>query len=161
MGRPQFSQAGTAGGGQHIAVNNRPEMVAITSENTASIAAGTNESVEIYAPTGSVYRAQAMQITVPSPGGSSGSHSAIVYPMGHINVTAGGSGPASDLKFANMEWAIANDRQDPSDGASQSMIAQNLTATENAPLEILYKNNTDVSQDNSRDYYFVMEEQSY
>lgn len=163
MGRPQFAQAGTKGGGDVVATTNRPEVKHISQTNTASVASGASENIEIYAPTGSVYQTQSMRLYVPADGtATSGSHYFVIKSIDNVMALGrGGSVYNSRVYYNFANWKTADNAQEPSDGAAQQAIVDNLWATENSPIRIKYGNSTDAAQDNSREYQFVVREDSY
>lgn len=162
MGRPQFAQPGTNGGGQTVAVQSRPEVTNVVQKKTSSLASGSSETIEFYAPTGSVYNVKAMKLKANQDNQwTAGSHLFKVSPVGAFDVLKGQSGYQNSLIFFRSHWASANEAKNPPDGAAQLLAVQGLQATENSPIRVQYKNDADLAQDNERVYKFVVTEESY
>lgn len=162
MGRPQFSQSGTSGGGQTVATTSRPELVSISEEVFADLAAGSSETMEIYASTGSIYNVSALEMTVPDQSsGSTGKHYFQVRTMNDVILLFGRSTYTGGVKYRRGFWDVANDTADPPNQAAQAAIVRNLRATENVPIKIKYVNDTDVAQTQARRKHLVIEEESY
>lgn len=161
-GRPDFSQSGTAGGGQTVAVTNRPEVEGLNSDQTGSVAAGATETVEIYAPTGALYHVRAMTLNVGFDGtATSGTHEFQVRTAGNIRALIGEANFDAKIAFEGGIWTAANTKQQPSTEAGQVATLINVEATENEPVKVLYTNNTDAAQDNDRLIRLTVEEVSY
>lgn len=161
MGRPQFAAAGTNGGGQTIATQSRPEVEAINSDRSTTVAAGTSETVEIYAPTGSNYEVRGSTIQVPAAGGTTGNHTFEVRTAGRVMVLRGRSGYQDEIRFEMGHWRTAPTSALPSDQSTAKQIENSLRATENSPLEITYDNSTDADQTDTRIIRYTVEEVSY
>jgi hypothetical protein len=161
MGSPQFSQRGTRGSGDKVAVSERPELKAITVNQSTTLASGEAETVEMYAPTGSTYEVAGMYLYCTPPGDeTSGSHNFQVSTLGAFNVTKATSGTGTDLLFDEGHWKRYTDRF-PSDETAAIESVHSLIATENSPIKFVYDNNFDVSQSNTRKFRIVVKENSY
>lgn len=161
MGRPQFAQSGTQGSGQTVAVNNRPEIESITQNQSGDLAAGGGEITEIYAPTGAVYQVTNAFLRGKAIGSAtSGRHEIIVKSAGS-NVMVGGSVYNSVVEWDQGYWSTADERQYPPNEVVALQLMHNLRATENRPLGIVYKNNTDATQTQERSVSFDVIEESY
>lgn len=162
MGRPQFSQSGTQGGGQTVAVSNRPEIENVNATTTGSLASGSVDQAEIYAPTGSVYFPVALFVRCATDAtATSGYHTYILRTSGNVKVGRGRSNYNTDINYQHQSWLAADKTAYPSDGAAQAMIPERMVATENQPIKIGYYNDTDVAQDNDRQRQFTMKEVMY
>jgi hypothetical protein len=162
-GRPEFSQAGTNGGGQKVAVSNRPEIEKITVEKNTTIPADGDESVEIYAPPGSIYEVITPYLFAPGPGGTSGTHQMNIrgasLPNGQaIRAT---SEFGDDLRFQFSTWVTASNGTFPTTEMASLKAFQSIVATEDEPILIQYSNETDSPQESRRNYNFTVREQSY
>lgn len=161
MGRPQFAQAGTAGGGQTVAVTERPEISVIDIGSTTDIASGGGETIRVYAPTGSVYRAIALRRAMPSNGAAtSGTHQFQMFyenPNGTSpDLLFGESTYNTNLVFDGSAWRTADSRQE---GDQRSVRA--LRATENEGMSFYYGNDTDATQTSDVNGAIVVEEVNY
>lgn len=161
-GRQDFSAPGSKGSGQTVAVTNRPEMKEVVASVTGSVAAGASETVEVYAPTGSVYTARSMFLQVSADGNwASGDHVIKVKPINSRDILYMQSDYLTDLLYQFGEIRSANNLSKPSTAELQRMVMGSLIATENSPITVEYRNRADAAQDNARNYEFTMEENSY
>lgn len=163
MGRPQFAQAGTDGGGQTVAVTNRPEIEEIHAGVDDPIAGnGTVEVTEIYAPTGSVYNVLNAQIRARNPDAATeGTHRFIIESISNaFGVTQCRASYTDTLWFRWNNWMRPDSPlalyPDP-DRVSPMDAIQVLKATENAPIRIQYENNTDAENDDNVQMFLVEE----
>lgn len=165
-GRPPWSQAGTEGGGQTVAMTERPEIVKQDVSQTVSVAAGSTEVVEVYAPTGGIYSVRHLRMKVSADGNAtSGEHTMqLVSTAGNgtgIRATTGTSNYNSTVSFYAGEWYSADVSQGPTDGGALQAKVGRTKATETEPIQLKYMNNTDAAQDNERQLRVVLEEVSY
>lgn len=162
-GIPPYSQPGTNGGGQTVAVTQRPELERLNLDQTSSVASGSSQTTSIYAPAGSVYSVQDLALDChPDGNASSGSHLFRVFPLGGaLQSLQGQSDNTLGVKFAWGYWVEGNQKKEPTDPAVQNMQATSLKATSNASIDIQYTNNLDVAQDNKRVIRVIVEEASY
>lgn len=161
-GRPDFSAAGSQGSGQTLAMTSRPEVKVIREEQTTSLAAGSVETVEIYAPAGSVYNVLQLAIRAPVPGtAGAGDHTfRMKSGIQGRSQMVGTSDFSTDLNY-NYSHFVTVTTATPSNEVIQAGIQERLRATENTPLRFDYANNLDVANANTREYYLVVEEVSY
>jgi hypothetical protein len=161
-GRQDFTTPRTAPQeGATLAVQNRPEIEQSITTNTSSLASGNSETVEIYAPAGSVYRVIGMLLNAEKDADAAGgAHRFVVETAGQVRMLRGESAHTEAVRFDNGTWDIANNDQSPADGDVQTAL-QALTATENEPISIKYINDLDVPQEESRTYRFAFEEVGY
>lgn len=165
-GRPDFSTPGTAGSGQSLAVQQRPQVESETISRGTTVAAGSDDVVEIYAPVGSVYNFLQIDLRVGAvSGASSGLH---FFDVAAGNTDAlpvselfGRSDYTGDLEFRRMNWKDANDKAVPANEAATRSGVRNLRATENSPVTVTYSNDTDGDQTATRQITYVVEEVSY
>lgn len=161
-GRPDFSQAGSEGSGQHVATVDRPELQSLNEDRITSIASGAAEHVEVYAPAGATYTVNNLALRCAAEGTAvSGTHGFIVYPDVELNSLVGKSLYSSESRFDYGFWVVADDLQRPKTEAGQIEMMQSLTATENSPINIRYNNDTDVAVDNTRKIRLLVKERSY
>jgi len=163
MGRPQFSTEGTLGGGQHLATHNRPELETVTREITSTVpASGGTATVEIFAPTGSNYNVQDLEIQATAPAGAgSGVHDVRVDPVNHVFSLYGEANFGTNLVFTGGHWFSADSAVQPTNEAAQAIQVKGLRATDSAPLSFVYENTTDADQNNTITFRLVVEEVSY
>ena len=159
-GRADFSQPGTAGSGQTVAVNSRPEISTEISDQDATIPAGESETIEFYPPTGSTYKVIDMFFQAPAISGTSGVHRVRVASVGILYSIIGESNYGDKLRINQSRWD-ATAKQQPSNEAALSSQIQSLRGTENSPISINYKNETDADQTSKRLYRLAVEEVSY
>jgi hypothetical protein len=165
-GRPDFTTPGSGGSGQRVAVSNRPEVQVITASQTDDISAGGTELIDVFAPSGSVYRVKAMSIDIDPPGSATtGAHSIGMRSASASALSSmkGKSEYSARLFFQYSYWenSSANGYPKPPTNEAQIMAIQNALATENQPLRFKYVNDTDVVQSNERKIKLVVEEESY
>ena len=163
-GRPPWSQPGTQGGGQTVAVNNRPTLANEDLSQSGTLSSGSQETVELFAPAGSVYQVINMLIYVPFPGTeTSGSARVDVEPMGDSgSMLVGKSDHDGDrVEYKHSEWLNANSAQKPSDKTAQTMVLKQLVATESSPIRVKVENSLDVDLTGDRTIVFIAKEMSY
>ena len=161
-GRPDFSQAGTQGGGQTVAITERPEIQILDLDQTGDVSSGQLETIEVFAPTGSVYTVQQMFLKAPAISGATGTaHIMYIGNTPKLNATRGDANPTSELMFRNGHWDKADVDKQPPDPAAVTLSLQTVTATENRPLKITYYNLTDNTQTSKRTIRLTVKEASY
>jgi len=163
-GRPDFSQPGSQGSGQTVAVSNRPELVYEDIKKNTQVASGDIERVELYSPTGTVWDVQNMRlhVTAPNNGETSGKNGLRVFSIsGSIGVVMGESTYNKDVDWKFGKWVSADNLQRPQSEEAQVAQKQLAQATEKSPLIFQYDNQTDVSNSETRQYRVVVEENSY
>lgn len=160
-GGPPWSQRGTKNGGQTVAVNNRPEIVYKELTQTDPVPAGSTESVELYAPPGSVYEVLQMRIHVNSDAdATTGSHKYVLDSAGEIFTILGSNNHDGELRFERGWWRSGGTNQ-PDDRAAMQQAMQSLRADENQPIKFRYQNETDAAMENDRQIQVVVLEESY
>lgn len=161
-GRPDFSQAGSNGSGQTVAVTQRPELTSINADTTTTVGSGATEITEVYAPTGSIYSVQALYMACTSDSNATtGDHTIHARPMDFGTVLYGQANYNTTLEFGQGQWKSADVSKLPSDPAASATIVGQMRATEGSALVFKYENNTDAAQDNKRAYDLIVEETSY
>lgn len=163
-GRPDFSQPGSQGSGQKVSVTERPELKLLDYYTTTSLASGSSERWEVYAPTGSVYRVLTAFIFAHDPAGSgatTGSHSAQIRSMDSLGVLYGQSNYNTNLKYDRLTWQTADLADQPKTEAGAAEAERSLRATENNPFVVKYTNDSDVATTEQRDFRIIAEEVSY
>lgn len=161
-GRPDFSQSGSAGSGQTVAVNHRPTRTVVNQDNTTSLAAGGKEQTEIYAAAGTVWQCMALRLVVsPDSTATSGTHHFRVKIPPKVGILYGEANYNSDLVYHYQEWQKADVLTVPSNGAGQAMGPERMLATETDPITVVYENQTDAAQDNTREIRMAFKEESY
>lgn len=162
MPRPEFSQPGTKGGGDTVAVNNRPEIVFEDLTQTSSLASGASETIQLFAPTGSVYTINQMRIHVDADADwTTGSHKYVLDSAGEVFTALGESTYTNTLRFERGWWQNADKTIQPNDRSAMVQQMQSLKATENAPIQFRYHNDADAAQDNQRLIEVSVLEESY
>lgn len=160
-GKP-WSQRGTKGGGEHIAVQERPSLVSLNLDQTTSLASGGVEKVEVYAPSGSVYRLTNTRIVIPADGTwTTGDHTLQFRSVGGRQVLHGRSDYATKIQFQFAEWVSANVQKWPTTAAAQQQVLSSVSADENNALVLQYHNDADAAQDNAREIELILDEVSY
>lgn len=161
-GRPDFSQPGTKGASETVAVQERPEIKDITAHGSGDIASGDTEVQEVYAPTGKVYDLVAWDFHVDGIGSAtSGNHLCILRTVGDIAQLRGNSNYDTRVRWFAGYWKTANVDKEPPDHATAKTTVQAVQATENAPIKVEYRNQTDATQTDTRNIYLVVEETGY
>lgn len=123
---------------------------------------GGLDTVEIFAPEGSVYTIVAMRLSVPSiDSATSGDHRIFVRPVDHVRAYEGKASFDGGIFFTDNHWKYAGLEMSPSNDAAAVANIRSLKATENSPLVIKYQNNTDTAHSQEREIRFVVEEESY
>jgi len=162
MGRPEFSQPGTQGGGQTVAVNNRPNIVKKSLTQTDTVAAGGSELVEVYAPAGSVYTLKQIQLDVAGIGSATQSdHRFLLESAGHVYAVEASSSYADKLTVWKGSYQNATNLKRPDSDAALVQQIQSMQATENQPIRVNYLNRTDADQTDQRDINMVLEKSEY
>lgn len=161
LGRPDFSSPGTGGGGQTIAVNQRPDIVDVEIERTDTLDPDESETVEIYAPEGSVYNVLGLFLEAPSVSGSDGTHQIVVNSITGRDMLQGESSSGYAVRWKAGHWHTATEDKQPPDGSSQTQVVGRLRATHKTPVEVQYVNNHDDPQTSPRSYELSVEEVSY
>lgn len=163
-GRPEFSQPGTQGGGQTVAVNDRPKLTTVKKTNTDEVPAGQSESTDVYAPSGAVYNVVGMSFRAKEPslsGATTGTHQINIYSMNQVIMLVGKSDYQTEVYYNYGAFQNANQSQSPSDATAQAMAPGQLMADENGPITFTYINSTDVATTETREYTLVLEQRDY
>lgn len=161
-GRPPWSQPGTQGGGQTVAVNNRPEIIGKHYEQSANLAPGAAEETAIFAPSNSVWKFRSAYIFVPAPeSATTGSHQYEVRTTQGIMPLKGTSTYDTACVFHGLTWTAANSSKKPTTESAQEGAVRSLMATENQPVKVKYVNETDVTQSKKRKQNIAVEEVTY
>lgn len=160
-GRPDFSTPGTGGSGQTVAVSNRPEIQKVTIEKTETLPSETLETVNFYAPSGSIYRLLAMELICDGIGGSTGFHEFKLRPQ-NLTLMKGKGDSTNRLAWQFNEWTgtSANDER-PASTDAQVAAVNNAKGTETVPISFQYYNGADIDQTASRNYRILVAEESY
>lgn len=161
-GRPEFSQPGTKGGGETVAVQNRPKVKLEDLSQTDEVAAGTTDDVILHAPAGSVYNVRNLQLSVgDNTDATSGEHYFTVRPMDTMYAINGTSSYSTPIKFDYGGWATASINERPSSAGAQHAAMENLVVTENTGIMVRYYNGADAPQTSTRSIQLIVEEVSY
>ena len=162
MPRPEFSQAGTNGGGQTIAVNQRPKLHTLNLSQTREVVAGDTSTTEIYAPQGSTYQIEGAFLQVSGvPSSGSGRHTFDLKPMGSLISLRGVSSYSDELRWQFSHWSSATQTKLPADESAAMSAMRDLRATDSKPITVTYFNDTDSTQTEQRTIKFVVSEASY
>jgi len=162
-GRPPWSQPGTDGGGQTVAVQNRPELVSKDYNQGGDLASNETEKIEIYAPEGSIYQVMAMRLEANIPeSASDGMVRLDVSPMSHIRtLVARSTYTESKIWWNHSQWMSPNDTELPSDASAQYHAMSDLIATSDSPITVRVENMLDVDITSSRSIQFIFEVSQY
>jgi hypothetical protein len=159
-GRPDFSQPGTDGGGQTVATNQRPNLKTVELDSDTEVAAAASELTEVYAPNGAIWSVVGAKIKVdPDSDATTGIHEFRIRPAGgKMSFLLGRSNYDTLLEFNYLNWNSADTISLPAGGAAQGQAIRQLRASEDKPIKIRYKNDTDATQENSRTINLLVEE---
>ncbi|POG56682.1 hypothetical protein [Haloferax marisrubri] len=161
-GRAPWGQAGTKESGETLAVNNRPKVLRKDLTQTSTLTAGESETVELYAPSGSVYTVKgAALIAKPPSGATGGTHFFQVESLGKVAVLLGRSDYTAQVKWNNGHFFTANQTMEPAEESAAIQSFYGSMATADEPVRVEYYNNLDVDQTNERTIEFLIEEVSY
>jgi len=162
MGRPEFSQPGTQGGGQTVAVNNRPEPVIETVEKTSSLPKDTWETTEIFPPDGAVWTVQALSIRVdPDPDWTQGKHRLAIDQENGFGVSIADFDHVDAVEFSQSAWGNTATSTTPETESATIEAIHNMMADETKPLIFNYRNEADGPQDNPRQFTVAVKEVTY
>jgi len=132
------------------------EYIDVSSSTVLS--AGESETTDIYPPEGIIYVCKALiLISQPPTDATAGEHYFIMNAMGHIDILELMSNYGDELIYRCCEIVKATKVAQPGDKTAQILVLEHLLADENNPVKVIYKNNTDVSQDNVRKVKLLME----
>lgn len=161
-GRAPWSTAGTRGSRETVSVQDNPDMVTVSETMDDDLGAGESQSLNIFAPEGSNYRVVAMRLRADGPPeATQGYHRFSLRPMGAFFTVTGQSTFDERLFWVRSHWYDANDGQDPPESTAQQLALQSLRASSEKRLSVLYQNQTDAVQTNTREFDFIMERVSY
>lgn len=158
MGRPQFSIQRSRGDPKPVAVSKRTPPKPADHTQSDSVAAGNTETVEIYAPSGSIYEVNNLKTQAPAPGSATtGDHQISMKSQG-VPRLFGKANYNSALKFEYYQWELADQRGEPPSGTPSVTAVTDAWADENNPITFIYQNNTDASNSNDRMYALAIKE---
>lgn len=161
-GGPPWSQRGTNGGGQTVAINDRPAIKQVDKDQSGDVGQGNTEVVDIFAPSGSLYKVSSMFLKAPADADwTSGSHDFRVISTQGQKVMLGKSTYQDRLEWNFSNWIKATSSKTPSDNAATLMALHNVKATESESIRVKYNNNADAAQENTRNIRFEFEEVTY
>lgn len=147
-GRPDFTTPGSGGSGQTVAVSNRPEIKGIALNSTTTVTAGSSETQEVYAPSGSIYKLLGFSVNIQPPGEGSattGSHRVEFRPLGSsIRTLEGEASYTTQLYFDRTQWTSVTTEYPANNSGEIGSAIRRSWASENQPLAVVYRNNTDV-----------------
>lgn len=160
-GRAPWSTAGSKGSGETVATNEVPVLVSQDETQTGTVAAGSTEQIEVYAPQGSVYEVSDIRMVVSVPSGATtGTHLMNMTSFGGaIKIITGQSDYTDGLRFDWMHWQKANDTALPPTQELQAANARNAKAGDQTSLTFRYENGLDADTTDKREY--VMRFQRY
>lgn len=161
-GRPDFSQPGSQGSGQTVAVSNRPEIHQFNLNQTADVASGGSQQTDLFAPSGSIYKVRGHFFRADPPStAASGGHEVFLGATNSVGMLKGLSNYNTKLHWVCSRWKSADTEQAPSGEAAAIEALRSVRATENESLYYNYRNNTDVTQTNNRTISIIVEEERY
>ncbi|WP_430639196.1 hypothetical protein [Haloferax volcanii] len=162
-GRPPWSTPGTRDGNERVASEittfKQLDTKRKTYNQTGDVAIGEEESVQIYAPSGAIWRVVGVSVHIYPPENSSGTaatsgdHTLYFRNLGgewYEAALEGKSHYDSPLRLANGNWYNADKKQKPNDGGAQLAQMRSFRLTSDDPLTVSYRNDTDVTQTQTR-----------
>lgn len=158
MGRPQFAASGTNKSGEKVAVSDRPDVKESDQTQSGSVASGATESVDVFAPTDTIWRVVAFKTIINADAdATSGTHKLRIDAFG-IQYLSGKSNHSSSIVFNKGRWENADSNQAPSGNVEQQAQMRALRADEDSAITLAYDNNTDAAQENNRQHKLIVEE---
>lgn len=121
--------------------------------DNAQVAAGADQFVDFYAPSGNIGVLQSIKLlTTAPPNATSGTHFMLVS----SSATMGGyikgiSSYNQQIYWNRFEWINADNDKEPSDGSAAANAIKDVFFDDVTSLRIQYENDTDVVQTNIRD----------
>jgi len=116
---------------------------------SSTLAAGASEEIEIYAPSGYIYKTENVYLRAYAPSGAtSGQHFIKLQSLGAIHVVKGTSNYDRLVEFIYSHWLSAGVQAWPPD--DQLLAVQSCVSDENRPIKAIYDNQTDADQTNAR-----------
>lgn len=164
-GVPAWAQTGTKGSGETVAVHSRPKKAPIDQDTSGTSVAGSggSETVEVYAPAGSIYRLKALRLRAASIGAATtGTHLfKVIMSNPSVDLIRGESNYNSRVQHNFGHWFEADVGTEPGTDEAVVSILREQVITENDPLRMFYLNQTDAAQGSDRYYRLHCEEVSY
>lgn len=158
-GRPDFSKAVANIRGRSVAVQNRPEVGQSGSDTSTSLASGSGETTEFYAPTSSVYSVIGVYAYMKNNSDATSGTISVSLASQGIGVMHGESGYGNKVYFRKGRWEA--DTPMPTNEAAQQLALEKLRATENNPITVTFWNGTDAPHDERRKVQFAFEESEF
>ncbi len=115
---------------------------------------GSLEQTVVRASPGTIFEFINLDVTIPSPGGTStDTHSlAVVTESPNVNVLFARSDGATPVGYRRNFISSGNDIQDPPTAAAQSLAIRGLRADENNGILLIYSNKSGATQTSDRTY---------
>jgi len=161
-GRPDFSIQRSQGDPAPVATSNRKPPNSQDVSQTDSVASGSTEVTEVYAPTGKVWDCRHLRMEVQNDSdATTGGHTLSVASYdGTSSYTwvFAKSNYNTKLSWWGYEWQVADKNKYPASTQSQVKAVEMLKASENIGIRFEYSNSTDVAQENERKLQFLVEE---
>ncbi|MDS0243960.1 MULTISPECIES: hypothetical protein, partial [unclassified Haloferax] len=126
-------------------------------------------SVQIFAPSGTIWRVVGASAHVPAPENSSGTaatsgdHTLYFRNLGgkwYEAALEGKSSYGNPLRLANGNWYNADRNQKPNDGGAQLAQMQSFRLSSEDPLTVSYRNDTDMTQSQTRSIALAVVEEA-
>lgn len=127
--------------------------------STTVLSGGGAETITVTAPTGKIYRGVGLLLNVSSPGGTTGYHRFQVTSESQgIGMLQGKSAYSDSIVFREGVWVTASSVARPPDTASPQLAVNSLIADDTNGINIMYVNNTDADQTNTRTIRLIVKE---
>jgi hypothetical protein len=151
MGQPQFSQI--------VATASRESVINSGNQyfSTGTVPAGSNESVDMYAPDGTIANVLAMYLNAnPPAGATTGTHSfdVLAGTAQVINYMSGTSVFSSKVEYKYNEFSTADSQKLPVSNEPLSVL-RNIYFDSRLGLRFVYTNQTNAIQSGQRKYQII------
>lgn len=120
-----------------------------------SVSSMASDMTYIIPPVGKVWQILNMFLLTVAPlGAATGTHYFSLGLAGTMNILKGESVFGSNLRWDYSQWDLADSEQKPSDVVAAQNALSNTHIITEGPLNVLYRNNTDVTQTLPRYLFF-------
>lgn len=144
MSQPEFSQI--------VASAARDSKVYSNLSSSTTIAAGGSETIDIFAPSGTICQLDMLVfLAYPPTGSTTGTHQALLYSTNSAgSYLRGISVFGSNVNWDLQDWLTADSSKNPASNGAAYM--QNIKFDSVVGLRMTYTNNTNVAQTIARTY---------
>ena len=161
-GGKQFATPGTKGSGEKVAVSERPEVLNIEADSANSIASGDSYTVDVFAPTGSIYQVFGLVAVGPTDNNeTAGYHRWRIQDVTNYAQLDFESDYTEAVAYDRSHIRVANQKQLPSTEIAQQNQVHQMRATEDSAISLVYDNETDTSTGRSVVVRLAVQEDSY